>query len=149
MKTKELSLKDAKELVTWQYEEEYSIYNEPSWEEMVKQKRHITIPSIRKEQYVKVIDDNNNFIGYGRIREIFDNYLVGFGMNPIYCGKGLGKEFINTIIKDLKGTIILEVRESNKRAIKCYKSVGFKTIDKKYLEDSIKSEYVCIMELKK
>ena len=54
-------------------------------------------------------------------------------MHPEKCGKGIGKEFVNFILntQELKNKIItLEVRSFNKRAIKCYQSVGFELVDK-------------------
>ena len=149
MRLEKFTLKDAKDICNWKYEEEYSIYNEPTWKEMLATGKKITLEEVRNKEYVKVVDENNNYIGYGRIRTVIDDYLVGFGMKPEYTGKGLGKEFVETVIKDLHGRLVLEVRESNKRAINCYKSVGFRICDRKYLEDDIKSEYVLIMVLDK
>ena len=148
MRLVKFTLEDAKDICNWKYDGYYSIYNEPSWDEMINSKRKICLEEVRDKEYVKVIDENNNYIGYGRIRKVFDSYLVGFAMKPEYTGKGLGFEFVNTIINDLHGRLLLEVRESNKRAINCYKKVGFNTIDKKYVENDI-NEYVLIMVLDK
>ena len=145
MRLEKFTLEDAKDMCTWKYDGYYSVYNEPSWEKMIKSGRQVCNEEIRDREYVKVLDDNNNYIGYGRIRDILGTYLVGFAMKPEYTGKGLGKEFVNTVIKDLHGKLILEVRIDNKRAIKCYKKVGFKVTDRKYFEDN----YYLIMVLNK
>lgn len=54
-----------------------------------------------------------------------------FIADKLYRNKGIGKAAIEQIIKtDLQhmhtNKILLRVREENKRAIRCYKSVGFK-----------------------
>ena len=54
-----------------------------------------------------------------------------FIADELYRNKGIGKSAIEQIIKtDLQymntNKILLRVREENKRAIRCYKSVGFK-----------------------
>ncbi len=135
MRLDKFTLEDAKDICNWKYDGFYSIYNEPSWEEMVNTGRKLCLKEVRDNEYVKVLDDNNNYIGYGRIREILGCYLIGVAMKPEYTGKGLGSEFVNTIIKDLHGRLVIEVREENKRAIKCYEKVGFKVINRKFFED--------------
>ena len=145
MKLGKFTLKDAKDICNWKYDGFYSIYNEPSWEEMVNTGRKLCFKKVRDSEYVKVLDDNNNYIGYGRIREVLGSYLIGVAMKPEYTGKWLGFEFVSTIIKNLHGRLVIEVREENKRAINCYKKVGFKVIDRKYYEDN----YYLIMVLNK
>lgn len=56
-----------------------------------------------------------------------------FIAHKIYRNKGIGKSAIEQIIKnDLQymhtNKILLRVREENERAIRCYKSVGFREI---------------------
>lgn len=64
-----------------------------------------------------------------------------FIADDIYRNKGIGKSAIEQIIKtDLQymhtNKIFLRVREENERAIRCYKSVGFKE-NKRYPKGSL------------
>ena len=64
-----------------------------------------------------------------------------FIADVLYRNKGIGKSAIEQIIKtDLQymntNKILLRVREENERAIKCYKSVGFKE-NLKYRKDQL------------
>ncbi len=64
-----------------------------------------------------------------------------FIADKIYRNKGFGKSAIEQIIKtDLQhmhtNKILLRVREENERAIRCYKSVGFKE-NKRYPKGSL------------
>ena len=64
-----------------------------------------------------------------------------FIADELYRNKGIGKAAIEQIIKtDFQfmhtNKILLRVREENKRAIRCYKSVGFKE-NKRYPKGSL------------
>ncbi len=64
-----------------------------------------------------------------------------FIANEIYRNKGIGKSAIEQIIKtDLQymhtNKILLRVREENERAIRCYKSIGFKE-NRRYKKDTL------------
>ena len=64
-----------------------------------------------------------------------------FIADELYRNKGIGKSAIEQIIKtDLQNMhtnkILLRVREENERAIKCYKSVGFKE-NRRYKKDNL------------
>lgn len=64
-----------------------------------------------------------------------------FIADDIYRSKGIGKAVIEQIIKtDLQymctNKILLRVREENERAIRCYKSVGFKE-NRRYRKDQL------------
>ncbi len=64
-----------------------------------------------------------------------------FIADELYRNKGIGKAAIRQIIKtDLQhmrtNKTLLHVREENERAIKCYKSVGFKE-NRRYRKDAL------------
>ena len=64
-----------------------------------------------------------------------------FIVDELYRNKGIGKSAIEQIIKnDLQymntNKILLRVREENERAIRCYKSVGFKE-SRRYRKDNL------------
>ncbi|HCW54484.1 MAG TPA: GNAT family N-acetyltransferase [Clostridium sp.] len=124
---------NAEELCTWKYEEEYAIYNFPSWDIVKKQKWAIADEKKRKDEFLAVYE-GNQYIGFVRFIKSNDFYLVGLGLKPSYCGKGYGNTLMNLIksyaenkkIKKLR----LEVRSFNKRAICCYEKSGFFIVGK-------------------
>lgn len=129
----ELTELDAKEISTWDYGNDYKIYNCPSWKIMCEEKWAMTIPDKRKKEFRKIIDKKENIIGYFRFKKENNKIIIGLGMNPQLCGQGNGHHFINKIIEflnDKTNIIELEVRSFNKRAIRCYEKSGFKIIDK-------------------
>lgn len=136
MITKTMNEQAAKEICSWKYPNEYSVYNMGSWDNVVKQNWAITNELKRQEQF-RSIYEKEELIGYFRFRLIDDVINIGLGMKPELCGHGNGKEFLTFILntKELKDKKIeLEVREFNKRAIKSYEQVGFKIIRKEERE---------------
>jgi len=124
---------EAKEICSWEYNSEYSIYNIGGWNKALNDNWAITNMIKREEQFRSVCNDNNKLIGYFRIIKNKDKIKLGLGLHPNLCGLGLGKEFLLNILdyNEVKNKVIeLEVREFNKRALKCYEKVGFKIIDK-------------------
>lgn len=124
----------AKEICNWEYEDEYSIYNYPEWEQICNEKWGITIEQRRKSEFYAIVDHCKCLCGYIRLMNKEDYILIGIGLKPCLCGQGLG----NTLMKMVKNQcgklyphkkIVLEVRSFNERAIKCYKSVGFNIVD--------------------
>ena len=71
-----------------------------------------------------------------------DFAVLGVFIADVLCrNKGIGKAAIEQIIKtDLQhmhtNKILLRVREENERAIRCYKSVGFKE-NRRYRKDNL------------
>jgi len=109
----------------------------------------ITKAQIRKEQFRVIYDDNQEMLGYFRFIVKPEKIILGLGMQPKKCGQGIGKNFIQFILntEELKDKLIqLEVRDFNKRAIKCYQSVGFQIIDKQEKETLNGKEMFIIMQ---
>lgn len=77
---------------------------------------------------------DEKYIGAIWLEKNFNEDFAVLGIfiaDELYRNKGIGKAAIEHIIKtDLQyihtNKILLHVREENERAIKCYKSVGFK-----------------------
>ena len=121
---------DAKEICSWTYPDEYSVYNMGTWDRVVQEKWAIANEEKRQEQFRSVYE-NNKLIGYFRFRDIDGIINIGLGMKPELCGQGKGKQFLQYILstEELKNkNIELEVRNFNARAIKSYENVGFKKI---------------------
>ena len=128
-----LSEEQAKELTSWHYPEEYSIYNLPSWE-IIVQKNYSLADSIKREKYIGYMNDAGELVGFVNLsltKE--DTVFFGIGVNPKYCDMGIGKTITKmALIESQKRfpnkPVVLEVRTWNKRAINCYKSQGFEII---------------------
>ena len=128
-----LSEEQAKELTSWHYPEEYSIYNLPSWE-IIVQKNYSLADSIKREKYIGYMNDAGELVGFVNLsltKE--DTVFFGIGVNPKYCDMGVGKTITKmALIESQKRfpnkPVVLEVRTWNKRAINCYKSQGFEII---------------------
>lgn len=130
---KRLTEEYAKLICNWRYDREYSVYNFSDWETVVENKWGLSIQEKREGEFLGVLV-KGELIGYGRIHKKEDKVYIGIGLKPILCGKGYGKDIMRLLIKESKfrfpkETISLEVRSFNKRAINCYKSIGFKIIE--------------------
>ena len=73
------------------------------------------------------------FIGeIGALMEGEDGYIFGFGVKPVYRGKGYGREILSLMLQKLLSdqinTILLEVEVKNENALSLYKSCGFKEL---------------------
>jgi [ribosomal protein S18]-alanine N-acetyltransferase len=135
-----LSEEHAKEICDWEYKEEYRIYN-TNWATVQVQKWAIADELKRKLQFSAVLDDNNALCGYFRFVEENDRVMLGLGLDPQICGKGIGTELMKLILNEFYHrypghTLELEVRDFNQRAIKCYSHAGFHVVDS-YSKDTL------------
>ncbi len=122
----------AKEITTWRYEEEYEIYNLPSWDEIINKQISLCKKEKRKN-FIGYLNEEKNLIGFVNLVDEGDSVFLGIGVKPEYCGVGIGKQIIKMALDECSKRyenkpIILEVRSWNKRAIKCYESQGFKIV---------------------
>lgn len=129
-----LSEEDAKEICSWKYGGEYTVYNYPDWSVAAAQKWGITDENKRRNEFKTVIDENGELAGYFRMIDSGTYVLAGVGLEPSVCGHGHGNELMKLLkeecLKRYKGRkIVLEVRSFNKRALKCYEKAGFKAVD--------------------
>jgi len=145
-----MSETDAKEICSWEYPNEYKIYNVGGWETAVNNKWAIANKDLRNIQFRSVYE-NEELLGYFRFKQDKDKIILGLGIHPDKCGHGIGKQFMSFILKseELNNKLIeLEVREFNTRAIKCYKSSGFKIIKTEEKETIIGKDTFIVMQLK-
>lgn len=130
-KIEKLTEENAKQLCTWSYQGEYSVYNFSPWEIAVQQNQGITNPYVRESTFRSVSDENGNFIGFFRMsKEKSGKVEIGLGLKPECCGLGLGKSFVEaiteyTLAQHPDCPIYMEVRTFNVRAVKCYKTCGY------------------------
>ena len=127
-----LSEEHAKKICGWEYKEEYSIYN-TNWATVQAQKWAIADEAKRKSQFSAVLDENNALCGYFRFVEEKDRVMLGLGLDPLICGKGIGAHLMILILNEFhhrypRKILELEVRDFNQRAIKCYSHAGFQIV---------------------
>lgn len=112
----------------WRYEEEYSIYNMPSYNEQLK--KGIGFANEKRSNNFYAYYDGPNLIGFTNILEEETEVFIGIGVHPKLCNQGYGQKILqltSTITKQLysEKQLYLEVRAWNQRAINCYKKAGF------------------------
>lgn len=113
----------------WQYEGEYSIYNNSPYKEQVK--NHIGFANPKNNFYTFYDDDK--LVGYINLIEEEVEVFFGIGINPECCNKGYGQMLSKKARKIsyqlyTGKPMYLEVRTWNMRAVKCYEKAGFRTI---------------------
>lgn len=133
-KLESLTEDHAKQICDWKYENEYSVYNPPKWNIIIKQRWGIAIEAKRKSEFIAAINEYDDLCGYIRFINNDDYVLVGLGLKPSICGQGLGYSLMELLKQECKKRygskkIALEVRSFNKRAIKCYRKAEFKIVD--------------------
>ena len=89
-----------------------------------------------------IIEHDGTICGYGVINITFSMeaggktlWLEDLYIRKEFRSKGLGKEYFNFIFENFKDIrrYRLEVEEENERAVKLYKSLGFKFLDYKQM----------------
>ncbi|MFR1709320.1 MAG: GNAT family N-acetyltransferase [Clostridium sp.] len=128
-----LSEEQAKEISNWKYTGEYSIYNLPSWDKMIKENYSLT-DNVKRERYIGYINEDGELVGFVNLLDQGDTVFFGIGIKPNYCSKGIGKVITKMALIESQNRfpnkpVILEVRTWNKRAVNCYKSRGFEIVE--------------------
>jgi len=81
-----------------------------------------------------ILEDQNKIVGYAVIWRIYEEFhIANLAILPEHQGKKFGKFFLQQILKNTDECkyAILEVRESNHKAIKLYEKFGFRVIMKR------------------
>ena len=96
-----------------------------------------------------VLEIDGEIAGYTVIWKIYEDFHIAtFGIAKSFQGHGWGRFLLASIMEftDNATRAILEVRQSNHRAIRLYKSIGFQTcsVRKRYYRDG---ENALVMEL--
>ena len=112
----------------WNYTDEYSVYNLLPYSELKEKKQGFFDPE--KYKNYRTYYDGDVLIGYTNIAKKGDEIFIGIGVKPELCSMGYGEkilrlacEIANEMYPDK--ILALNVRSWNKRAIACYKKVGF------------------------
>ena len=113
----------------WNYEDDYAIYNTPSYEEQIKTHRGFANP---KNNFYS-FSDGDCLVGYINLIEEETAVFFGIGVNPAFCNRGYGQR-ISRKACELSHQlypgkpIYLEVRTWNMQAVRCYEKAGFHII---------------------
>jgi ribosomal protein S18 acetylase RimI-like enzyme len=125
---KPMSESYAKEICSWKYDGEYSIYNMPDWNTVVEKGWGLSQKE-RRSEFIALVSDSQ-LIAFGRLSLKDDLVFIGVGLKPELCGMGYGRKVMNVIVEECKRIYpdkkaALRVRSFNKRAVRCYESIGF------------------------
>lgn len=134
MYIRNLTEEDVRQICTWRYVGDYTVYNYPEWETIVEQNWGLAQELIRQKEFFAVVNEKDELIGHFRLKEQEEIIYLGVGLAPELCGHGYGAAVLELIIKESKERypdkrLALEVRSFNHRAIKCYQKAGFRWAD--------------------
>lgn len=123
---------DAKDIATWKYDGVYSFYDN----DKTKAKNEYTKNLHNEENTFAMYNEKNELIGHCSFDYDDEDkqFSLGVQMRPSLTGKGMGTDVVSTILNFGKETykfneLVLLVAKFNKRAIKIYERLGFKTTD--------------------
>lgn len=112
----------------WKYDDIYSFYDmtadEEDYTEFIDEDRR------NVNDHYEVLE-NNELIGFFCVIREGASIEIGLGMRPDICGRGKGKTYVMQIIRFIEqhysfDRLIMNVACFNQRAIKVYRSCGFK-----------------------
>ena len=112
----------------WKYDNIYSFYDMTAdvedYEEFIDE-------DLRNQNDHYEAWENDELIGFFCVIQETPSIEIGLGMRPDICGKGKGKQFVMQIINFIEHNykfdkLIMNVATFNQRAIKVYRSCGFK-----------------------
>ena len=132
---KKMTVKKARHILAWKYEEPYDFYNNEGTDEALEE--------MFDGSYYALLNEQNDVVGFFCIGEnarvpighqfgvYVDDFVdLGLGMHPNLIGKGNGTAFCTYIIQYIENhyggkPIRLTVAKFNKRAIHLYEKLGF------------------------
>lgn len=141
---------DAAAVCAWCYDGVYAVYNCPSWEIVEREQWGMADPEIRTKEFYSVLRDAQ-LVGFFRWRLLEQRVWIGLGLRPDCCGRGIGKELMRLIEKEVCNRFPgiprrLKVRAFHERAIRCYERAGFSIIEAGGGEAPIGTDRFVIME---
>ena len=130
---------DAKAVCAWRYPIPYDVYDCPDWKTLSAQNWAMADESRRRSEF-RSLKSDGYLAGFFRLVKRPECVMIGLGLAPETCGRGLGGQVLRMIMDVVHerypgAAARLEVRTFNLRAVKCYEKAGF-TIKKKYRRDT-------------
>ncbi|MFN2298058.1 MAG: GNAT family N-acetyltransferase [Anaerolineales bacterium] len=119
----------ARAVADWHDDVEFVFYgfdrDPEDWGELLDPRR-------RKERYFAVLDDFNELVGLFCFEPAGDSLELGLGLAPRYTGRGLGAGFVAAGMAFARKRcrprrFSLKVAAFNRRAIRVYERLGFRT----------------------
>ena len=113
-------------MADWRYSGDYALYNTRPYEEDRQKSVGFAHPGFIGFSFY----DRDSLIGFTCLYEEDREIMIGIGVAPEYCGRGYGREMLETTC-GLSETMFpgkplyLEVRTWNARAVRCYEKAGF------------------------
>ena len=112
----------------WKYDGIYSFYDMTADAEDYEQ---FIDENLRNQNDHYEVLENNELVGFFCVIQENASIEIGLGMRPDICGKGKGKQFVEQIQDFLErnykfNELVMHVASFNQRAIKVYRSCGFK-----------------------
>ena len=112
----------------WKYDGIYSFYDMTADAEDYEQ---FIDEDLRNQNDHYEALENNELVGFFCVTQENASIEIGLGMRPDICGKGKGKQFVEQILDFLErnykfNALVMHVASFNQRAIKVYRSCGFK-----------------------
>ncbi|MWV47622.1 GNAT family N-acetyltransferase [Paenibacillus sp. HJL G12] len=130
-----MSREQARMCSSWTYVPPYDrIYGWLPWDQMEALGVEFGDPDIRSQQYISVLDAEGSLSGFAQLFPMINVVRLGIGMRPDLCGNGMGKSFVQTIVREARIRypdlpVDLEVQDWNERAIRTYLKSGFEITD--------------------
>ena len=124
----------ARQACAWpSYGGQHAIYDLPSWEEACSAGWGIVDPHRRRREFAALLDADGELVGYLRFVAVPGGVLLGIGLRPDRCDRGLGALAMELAVAEAHRRFTgrrlgLEVRSFNTRAIRCYQKAGFRTV---------------------
>lgn len=134
MKLTPMSETQARAICTWSYTPPYNIYDMGPWDLVIERGWTIGDPEVRAREMLAVVDDEDLLLAYVRLSEDQGRWMLGIGLHPQQCGRGLGLAATALAVREHQerapgASLWLEVRDWNLRAIRCYEKAGFEVVD--------------------
>ncbi|MEX1029688.1 MAG: GNAT family N-acetyltransferase [Paenibacillaceae bacterium] len=125
-----MDIEHAQSICSWRYPEPYDMYNWQSWLDMQTNSFEFGDPQIRLEQYMAVLNPDQELIGFAQLFPMLGVTRLGLGLHPALCGSGNGSKFARAIAEEARRRtpdheIDLEVLTWNLRAYHAYLKAGF------------------------
>ena len=97
---------------------------------------------------LRVVISDNRVAGFLVARSIdeTESEILNLAVDPEFRRRGLARELVKSLQNGLRGTVFLEVRESNLAAQELYRSVGFQEVSRRPQYYEFPSEAAIVMK---
>ena len=116
-------------IANWHYEGIYAFYD---MDQDIEDLEELLDPHSWTGKYCAVVNERGKLIGFFCFEKEDEAVVLGFGLKPDCTGKGFGQAFVEAGLEYAKqkfdpAMFLLSVATSNRRAIRVYEKLGFKS----------------------